>query len=183
MSFLSSLLSKKDKPIPLKKFNYENIHCDEFLELLQTISELIDKLGEDSKAFSKNTEWTRIHQDINDCRVYKNQIMDILNDWKLIAERYTASIAISNFQGLEQKVNVLYESIAMYQQKRQPPSPDAGSIQQTLLRCKGGVGDCIRYIEKTFIPSNPGTWSASKSPGSLRPPSQLLEMRACLDAW
>ena len=130
-------------------WNYENIHCDEFLQLLQTISELIDELCEDSEAFSKNTEWTPIHENINDCRVYKNQIMTILSNRKLIAQRYTASIAISNVQGLEQKVNLVYQSIAMYQQKRQPPSPDTGSIQQTLLRCKGVlviVSDTLRKL-------------------------------------
>ena len=129
--------------------NYENIHCDEFLELLQTISELIDELYEDSEAFSKNTEWTTI-QKIDDCRMHKNQVMTILSDRKLIAQRHTAPIVISNFEGLGRKLDLVYQSIVLYQQTRQTPRPDAGSVQETLLRWKGGVGDCIRYIEKTF---------------------------------
>ena len=40
-----------------------------------------------------------------------------------------------------------------------------------------------RCASETVYPSDVGTWSASKSPGTLWPPSQLLEMRACLDVW
>ena len=91
--------------------------------LLETNSGLIDQLYEDSEAFSKKTEWLSIHEKIDDCRVYKNQVMTILRDGKIIDQRYTAPIAIDNFQRLGGKLDLVYQSIALYQQTRQPPNP------------------------------------------------------------
>ena len=157
MSVFPSLFSKKKMPIPAKIWNYENMMCDESMCLLGAFSRLIRELHEDFEFFSDNAEYEPIHDEIHECFREMNIIKTCLYDRQLITKGYGTADVVKYLEKLKQQLNVSYEELALYQQTRSPQSPDTGSIQKTLLRCKGGVDDYIRYIEKTFYPSNVGT--------------------------
>ena len=182
MSFFPSLYSKKKMPIPAKIWNWEYVWSEESRRNIAAFSNLIRELHQQSTKLSDNEEYEPIHDEIHECFREMNIINACLYDRQLIAKGYGAAHVIKYMEKLKELLNVAYQELALYQQTRSPQSPDAGSIQKTLLRCKGSVQDYITYIERNFYPSNGGTWSASKSPGTLRPP-QLLEMCACLDVW
>ena len=181
--YFPSLYSKKKMPIPAKIWNWDYVWSEESRRNIASFSNLIRELHQQSTKLSDNEEYEPIHGEIHECFREMNIINASLYDRQLIAKGYGAADVIKYMEKLKELLNAAYQELALYQQTRSPQSPDAGSIQKTLLRCKGSVQDYITYIERNFYPSNGGTWSASKSPGTLRPPSQLLEMRACLDAW